>query len=64
MDYAKKTIEIEEAMEELRRVKLQFPLVMDLIRKRQIIRKEYFARISYNLDIYGTSPLKFDDIDY
>lgn len=64
MDYQKKTEEIEKAIEELRRIKYKFPLLCELIKRKQKAKSEYYARITLNLTLYGTSPMHFDDIEY
>lgn len=64
MDYEKKTREIEEAVWEVFNIPYQFPLLNELLARRTRARKEYFARINYNLMVYGKSPLQFDDINY
>ncbi len=62
MDYKAKTLEIEEAINNLG--KGDFPLTKELIGKINKDRREYFARVNYNLAMFGKSSLSFDDIKY
>jgi hypothetical protein len=64
MNYRKKTIEIRRAMKELHDIPYSFPLLREMIERKQKERIKYYARIDYNLRVFGKSALKFDDIDY
>jgi hypothetical protein len=64
MDYKKKTREINEVLMDIALIRYQFPLITDMLERKRKAKREYFARIDYNLKMYGTSPLQFDDINY
>lgn len=41
-----------------------FPLLHQMVQDEEERRRLYFARINYNLAVYGKSSLIFEDIDY
>lgn len=64
MENEKKTREIEEVLMEISFIPYQFPLITEMLERKWKAKKEYFARIDYNLRMHGSSPLQFDDINY
>jgi hypothetical protein len=64
MDYNKKTDEIYDALAEIDKVIYQFPLLMEMKRRKRALAKKYWARVNYNMTMYGKTKLVFDDIDY
>ena len=64
MDYQKKADEIWKAIEDMGKVKFQFPFMAEMIRYKEEQRKKYYARINSNIFLHGKSALIFDDIDY
>lgn len=63
MDYNKKADEIYDLLDEIDDLIWQFPLLSEMRERKLRIKREYFARINFNLMVYGSSPLKFDDIE-
>ncbi len=64
MNYREKAIHIERAIKELSDTIYKFPLLSEMIERKRSERIKYFARINYNVMVFGKSPMKFNDIDY
>jgi hypothetical protein len=64
MNYKEKANEIEIIINEIRLIPYQFPLLSDLIKRRKEEKSKLYARITYNLMVFGKSAMMFDDIDY